>query len=99
MCIRDSHQGTAIAVEAAKHVDEVRVNPGLFVFKRHGTRSENVGTGSNSQPTDFRGEQGNEIDRLRAEMAYGKDEWAEELAAVEESFVPVIEACKKHDRA
>ncbi|HVL39695.1 MAG TPA: flavodoxin-dependent (E)-4-hydroxy-3-methylbut-2-enyl-diphosphate synthase, partial [Fimbriimonadaceae bacterium] len=25
------HQGTAIAVEAAKHVDEVRVNPGLFV--------------------------------------------------------------------
>src|SRR5437016_1690521 len=29
------HQGTAIAVEAAKHVDEVRVNPGLFVFHKH----------------------------------------------------------------
>src|SRR3712207_4753018 len=28
------HQGTAIAVEAAKHVDEVRVNPGLFVFRK-----------------------------------------------------------------
>src|SRR5689334_13682335 len=32
------HQGSAIAVEAAKYVDEIRVNPGLFVFKRHGTR-------------------------------------------------------------
>jgi (E)-4-hydroxy-3-methylbut-2-enyl-diphosphate synthase len=28
------HQGTAIAVEAAKHVDEVRINPGLFVFRK-----------------------------------------------------------------
>lgn len=28
------HQGTDIAVEAAKHVDEVRVNPGLFVFRK-----------------------------------------------------------------
>ena len=92
------HQGSAIAVEAAKHVDEVRVNPGLFVFKRHGTRSENLGS-EESKPTDFRGEQGAEIDRLRAEMAYGQTEWAEELAAVEDSFVPVIEACKKHDRA
>lgn len=94
------HQGTAIAVEAAKHVDEVRVNPGLFVFKRHGTRAEQVTSESQStDKTDFRGEAGTEVDRLRAELAYGKDEWAAELGAVEDSFVPVIEACKKHDRA
>jgi (E)-4-hydroxy-3-methylbut-2-enyl-diphosphate synthase len=98
------HQGTAIAVEAAKHVDEVRVNPGLFVFKRHGSRVDQLGTrssesGTESQPNDFRGEQGAEIDRLRAELAYGKEEWANELSAVEDSFVPVIEACRKHDRA
>src|SRR4051794_4184977 len=76
------HQGSAIAVEAAKHVDEVRVNPGLFVFKRHGTRASDVGSrisdvGSDDviadkqQPTDLRGESGEEIDRLRAELAYG----------------------------
>jgi (E)-4-hydroxy-3-methylbut-2-enyl-diphosphate synthase len=34
------HQGTAIAVEAAKHVDEVRVNPGLFVFHKWGDNVE-----------------------------------------------------------
>lgn len=28
------HQGSAIAIEAAKHVDEVRLNPGLFVFRK-----------------------------------------------------------------
>jgi len=88
------HQGSAIAVEAAKHVDEVRVNPGLFVFKRHGSRAE-----TKAQNADFRGEAGEEVDRLRAELAYGSDEWTEEVAAVEESFVPVIEACKKFDRA
>ena len=97
------HQGTAIAVEAAKHVDEVRVNPGLFVFKRHGSRAENRGsdqaTSDKPQAKDFRGEEGAEIDRLRAELAYGQDEWAEELTAVEDSFLPVIEACLKHDRA
>ena len=102
------HQGTAIAVEAAKHVDEVRVNPGLFVFKRHGTRSEDLGSriadrGSDEElkqkPADLRGESGAEIDRLRAELAYGTQEWDEEVAAVDETFVPVIEACKKHDRA
>lgn len=97
------HQGTAIAVEAAKHVDEVRVNPGLFVFKRHGSRADDLGTRNSDlgseKPKDVRGKQDAEIDRLRAELAYGKDEWAEELGAVEESFVPVIEACKKHDRA
>jgi (E)-4-hydroxy-3-methylbut-2-enyl-diphosphate synthase len=82
------HQGTDIAVEAAKHVDEVRVNPGLFVFKRHGSRAEGV---------DLRGEA--TIEQLREELAYSPEEWAEEVAAVEESFVPVIEACKRHGRA
>jgi (E)-4-hydroxy-3-methylbut-2-enyl-diphosphate synthase len=64
------HQGTAIAVEAAKHVDEVRVNPGLFVFRKHTNREE-----------------------------YSAEEHVEEQAAIEESFAPVIEACKKHGRA
>jgi len=64
------HQGTAIAVEAAKHVDEVRVNPGLFVFHKH-----------------------------RNQVEYTESEHVEERAAIEESFVPVVEACLKHDRA
>jgi (E)-4-hydroxy-3-methylbut-2-enyl-diphosphate synthase len=64
------HQGTAIAVEAAKHVDEVRVNPGLFVFRKHTNQ-----------------------------MEYSDEEHVQERAAIEDSFVPVIEACKKHDRA
>ncbi len=64
------HQGTAIAIEAAKHVDEVRVNPGLFVFRKH-----------------------------RNQIEYTEAEHAEEREAIADSFVPVIEACKKHDRA
>jgi (E)-4-hydroxy-3-methylbut-2-enyl-diphosphate synthase len=64
------HQGTAIAVEAAKHVDEVRVNPGLFVFRKHTNQLE-----------------------------YTPEEHSAEREAIEESFVPVVEACKKHDRA
>jgi (E)-4-hydroxy-3-methylbut-2-enyl-diphosphate synthase len=63
------HQGTAIAVEAAKHVDEVRLNPGLFVFHRHTNRIE-----------------------------YSPEDHALEQSAIEESFVPVIEACKHYDR-
>lgn len=31
------HQGSDIAVEVAKHVDKVRVNPGLFVFRKFRT--------------------------------------------------------------
>jgi len=109
------HQGTDIAVEAAKHVDEVRVNPGLFVFKRHGSRAKDIFAGEskeNTSPTagtspvsmegeyDMRGrsEDAN-VDQLRAELAYDEGEWREELEAIEESFVPVIEACKKHDCA
>ncbi len=34
------HQGTAIAIEAAKHVDEIRVNPGLFVFRKPANKVE-----------------------------------------------------------
>jgi (E)-4-hydroxy-3-methylbut-2-enyl-diphosphate synthase len=85
------HQGTDIAVEAAKHVDEVRVNPGLFVFKRHGSRSENVDLRGTSEDAS--------IDQLRQELAFTDTEWAAEVAGVEESFVPVIEACKQHGRA
>lgn len=64
------HQGTAIAVEAAKHVDEVRVNPGLFVFRKH-----------------------------KNQIEYSPEEHLIEIAAIEDSFVPVVEACKKHGRA
>ncbi|HRK22017.1 MAG TPA: (E)-4-hydroxy-3-methylbut-2-enyl-diphosphate synthase [Fimbriimonadaceae bacterium] len=64
------HQGTQIAIEAAKHVDEVRVNPGLFVFRKPTNKEE-----------------------------YSPEEHAEERAAIEESFAPVIEACKKRDIA
>jgi (E)-4-hydroxy-3-methylbut-2-enyl-diphosphate synthase len=59
------HQGTAIAVEAAKYVDEVRVNPGLFVFHKPTNKED-----------------------------YTPEEHAQEQAAIEESFIPVIEACK-----
>ncbi|MBI5705902.1 MAG: (E)-4-hydroxy-3-methylbut-2-enyl-diphosphate synthase [Armatimonadetes bacterium] len=34
------HQGAGIAAEAAKHADKVRINPGLFVFKKPTGRSE-----------------------------------------------------------
>lgn len=64
------HQGTAIAVEAAKHVDEVRVNPGLFVFRKPSNKEE-----------------------------WSPEEHARERSAIEESFVPVVEACKARNRA
>ena len=34
------HEGTAIAVEVARHVDKVRINPGLFVFRRRSNEME-----------------------------------------------------------
>src|SRR5579884_3682467 len=34
------HQGTEIAVEVAKYVDKVRINPGLFVFRKRVQRTE-----------------------------------------------------------
>ena len=64
------HQGTKIALEATKHVDEIRVNPGLFVFRKHTGRED-----------------------------YSAEEHEEERSAIEESFVPVIEACKARNRA
>jgi len=85
------HQGTDIAVEAAKYVDEVRVNPGLFVFKRHGSRKEGVDLRGTSEDTS--------VDQLRQELAYDPSEWDSEIQALEDSFVPVIEACKKRDIA
>jgi len=90
------HQGSVIAIEAAKHVDEVRLNPGLFVFKRHGSRAKSVG----GEELDLRGrEEADEVERLRAELAYDPGEWQEELTAIEDSLVPVIEACKARDIA
>ena len=64
------HQGSPIAVEAAKHVEEVRVNPGLFVFHKPTNKED-----------------------------YTPEEHAAEQLAIEESFIPVIEACKKRDIA
>lgn len=64
------HQGTSIAVEAAKYVDEIRINPGLFVFRKTVNKLE-----------------------------YTQEEHEQERKAIEECFVPVIEACKKHDIA
>lgn len=92
------HQGTKIAIEAAKYVDEIRINPGLFVFKRHGSRGAEVG----SENGDMRGrteENQTSVEALRAQLAYSETEWNEELAAIEEEFVPVVEACLKFDRA
>jgi len=34
------HQGSDIAVEVAKYVDKVRINPGLFVFRKRVQRTE-----------------------------------------------------------
>jgi (E)-4-hydroxy-3-methylbut-2-enyl-diphosphate synthase len=64
------HQGAPIAIEASKWVDEVRVNPGLFVFRKHTGRED-----------------------------YSDEEHEEERAAIEESFAPVIEACRSRDIA
>ena len=89
------HQGTDIAVEAAKHVDEIRLNPGLFVFKRHGSRAKQA----SGESVDVRGREEDEVARLREELAYSAEEATEELRAIEDSLVPVIEACKKFDRA
>ncbi len=89
------HQGSDIAVLAAQYVEEIRVNPGLFVFKRHGSRAKQKA----GEEVDIRGREEASVETLRQELAYDPHEWADELEAIEESFVPVIEACKKHDRA
>lgn len=61
------HQGTEIAVECAKHVEKVRINPGLFVFRKP--------------------------DPSRTE--YSEAEIQQELEAIEQTFLPVIRACKE----
>lgn len=97
------HQGTKIAIEAAKYVDEIRVNPGLFVFKRHGTRSEETSVSETvGERVDLRGraeDDPDSVESLRAALAYGELEWKRELEAIEEDFVPVVEACRTYDRA
>ncbi|MBL8064932.1 MAG: (E)-4-hydroxy-3-methylbut-2-enyl-diphosphate synthase [Chthonomonadaceae bacterium] len=96
------HQGSSIAVEAAKHVDEIRINPGLFVFKRHGSRANQVGAKAekgSDDSFDLRGRIEDETEKLRQELAYSDSEWREEMEAIEDSFVPVIEACKSRGRA
>jgi len=85
------HQGTKIAIEAAKYVDEIRVNPGLFVFKHHGKRGDDMRGRAEEDLTS--------VEALRSQLAYSPEEWQTEISAIEEDFVPVIEACKKYDRA
>jgi len=65
------HQGTEIAIECAKHVEKVRINPGLFVFRKP--------------------------DPSRTE--YSDAEIRQELDAIEQTFLPVIWACKERDIA
>jgi|CXWL01.1.fsa_nt_gi (E)-4-hydroxy-3-methylbut-2-enyl-diphosphate synthase len=110
------HQGTDIAVEAARYVDEVRVNPGLFVFHKHGSRAKKVQVAdlvqlspnspqSSTSPSsktavlDVRGRDEAEMLRLKEELEFSPEEWKAELDAIEESLVPVIEACKARDIA
>jgi (E)-4-hydroxy-3-methylbut-2-enyl-diphosphate synthase len=85
------HQGSEIAVEVAKYVDKVRINPGLFVFRKHrGIASGSVASGEGLAE---------EREALRQELAYSEAEHEAERQAIEESLVPVIEACKKRDLA
>ncbi len=50
------HQGTKIAVEAANHVEKVRINPGLLVFHKRVERKDDYGENEVAQQID-------EIDR------------------------------------
>ena len=65
------HQGGDIAVAVAAFVDKVRINPGLFVFRKPRQRTDD----------------------------YTDAEVREEQAAIEESLLPVIQACKARDIA
>lgn len=65
------HQGSSIAVEVAKYVDKIRINPGLFVFRK----------------------------RVERTVDYTPLEIEEELNAIENELLPVIEACKSRDLA
>ena len=61
------HQGSGIAVAAAKTVDKVRINPGLFVYRKPIGRT----------------------------IDYSPAEVQEELDAIEQQLLPVIEVCKE----
>jgi len=65
------HQGSAIAVAVAEFVDKVRLNPGLFVYRKPRQRAEE----------------------------YSEDETRAELAAIEESLLPVLHVCKRRNIA
>jgi (E)-4-hydroxy-3-methylbut-2-enyl-diphosphate synthase len=65
------HQGSDIAVAVAQFVDKVRINPGLFVFRKPRQRVDD----------------------------YTDAEVREEQGAIEQSLLPVIEACKRRDIA
>ncbi|MDE2126829.1 MAG: (E)-4-hydroxy-3-methylbut-2-enyl-diphosphate synthase [Armatimonadetes bacterium] len=65
------HQGSDIAVEVARYVQKVRINPGLFVFRKRVQRTEE----------------------------YSQVEIDDELQAIEQSLVPVIEACRDNGAA
>ena len=65
------HQGSDIAVAVARFVDKVRINPGLFVFRKPRQRTDD----------------------------YTDAEVQEELFAIDESLLPVIEVCKERDIA
>jgi (E)-4-hydroxy-3-methylbut-2-enyl-diphosphate synthase len=68
--VADIHFKPDAAMEAAKWVEKVRVNPGNYVDKKKFAVRE-----------------------------YTDDEYAEEVAAIEEAFVPLVELCKEKHRA
>ncbi len=65
--VADIHFNPSAAIEAAKHVDKVRINPGNFVDSR--AKFENVN--------------------------YTNEEYAVELAKIEEKLIPLISLCKE----
>jgi (E)-4-hydroxy-3-methylbut-2-enyl-diphosphate synthase len=65
--VADIHFNPSAAIEAAKHVDKVRINPGNFVDSRAKFESIN----------------------------YTNEEYAIELAKIEEKLIPLISLCKE----
>lgn len=64
------HFGSEIAIKTALVLDKIRINPGLFVFKKPSGKLE-----------------------------YSQKEIAAELAEIEKSLIPVLNACKTHGTA
>lgn len=65
--VADIHFNPSAAIEAAKHVDKVRINPGNFVDSR--AKFENIN--------------------------YTNEEYAVELAKIEEKLIPLISLCNE----